>query len=48
MLANTALTTPNRLPTKYIGTNILVAGSKIVNVRTALALISSTASIISA
>ena len=31
------LTTPNELPTKYIGIKILVAGSKIVKVNIALA-----------
>ena len=44
----TALTTPKILPTRYIGTNIFVAGSRIVNVSTALAPISSAASTISA
>jgi hypothetical protein len=38
---------PKILPTIYIGTNILVAGSNTVNVRTALALIKNAASTIS-
>jgi len=42
-----ALHTPSTDPTKYIGINILVAGSSTVNVRTALAPIKNTASTIS-
>ena len=38
------LITPSILPTKYIGMKILVAGSSTVNVSTALAPISITAS----
>jgi hypothetical protein len=43
----TALTTPNADPRKYIGMKILVAGSKIVNVSIALAVIKNIASTIS-
>jgi len=43
----TALTIPNTDPKKYIGIKIFVAGSKIVNVRIALAVIKNVASTIS-
>ena len=43
----TALITPKILPTKYIGMNILVAGSSTVNVNIALAEIKKVASAIS-
>lgn len=43
----TALTIPKILPTKYSGTKIVVAGSSIVKLSIALAVIKNNASIIS-
>jgi hypothetical protein len=43
----TALTIPSILPTRYNGTKIVVAGSNIVKLKIALALIKNTASTIS-